>query len=216
MLNLHIKRGLIIVLLCPLAVAANFALYRLAVNVLGIPLFLDTVFTAAVSFALGLWPGLLTAILHYSVVVIHQGNFNPFILCSIAEVLLICWLSPLKGKQRLAETPDRIRHERNFASKINLFAGLLFLYIVCSLSISVLGGLIDFFYYGVWSNPRPGYSAEDTFKIRLFQSNIHLLVINILSRIPVNIVDRFIVIFGGFFISRAILRIAPTKNAQTS
>jgi len=30
---------------------------------------------------------------------------------------------------------------------------------------------------------------------------------DILSRVPVNIIDRYIVVFGGFFISRLIIKI---------
>jgi len=37
--------------------------------------------------------------------------------------------------------------------------------------------------------------------------NLRLLVVNILSRIQVNIVDRLIAIFGGYFISRLLARI---------
>jgi hypothetical protein len=38
-------------------------------------------------------------------------------------------------------------------------------------------------------------------------SGIPILAMNILSRIPVNIIDRFIVIFGGFFIAEGIKRL---------
>jgi hypothetical protein len=81
----------------------------------------------------------------------------------------------------------------------------MLLYIVCSLAISLLGGLIDFFYHYRWSHPKVYFSAEDTIKIGLLRSNIPVLAMDILSRIPVNIVDRFIVIFGGYFISRRLL-----------
>jgi len=80
------------------------------------------------------------------------------------------------------------------------------LYIVCSLTISVLGGVIDYLHYSVLSNSKRSFSAEDTFKISLLRSGIPVLAIDILSRIPVNIVDRFIVIFGGYFISRLIIK----------
>jgi hypothetical protein len=55
------------------------------------------------------------------------------------------------------------------------------------------------------------FSAEDTVKINLLQSGIPVLVMNILSRIPVNVVDRFIVIFGGFGIAIIIKKIANNK-----
>ena len=38
-------------------------------------------------------------------------------------------------------------------------------------------------------------------KIGLLQNHVPLLAAKIMSRIPVNIVDRFIVVFGGFLVS---------------
>jgi len=35
----------------------------------------------------------------------------------------------------------------------------------------------------------------------LLQGPFHVLTMNILARLPVNLIDRFIVIFGGYFIS---------------
>ena len=37
--------------------------------------------------------------------------------------------------------------------------------------------------------------------------NLPVLAVNIFSRIPVNIADRFIVIFGGYFISRGLVKL---------
>jgi hypothetical protein len=45
------------------------------------------------------------------------------------------------------------------------------------------------------------FSPEDSFKLGLLRNNIPLLPTAILSRIPINIVDRFIAVFGGFGIS---------------
>jgi hypothetical protein len=83
----------------------------------------------------------------------------------------------------------------------------MILYIICCFAVSVLGGVIDFFYYGMLSNPKLYFSAEDAFKIGLLRSGIPVLAMDILSRIPVNIVDRFIVIFGGYFISRLMIKL---------
>jgi hypothetical protein len=61
-------------------------------------------------------------------------------------------------------------------------------------------------------HPKLYFSAEDTFKVGgLLDSGIPLLAMNILSRIPVNIIDRFIVIFGGFFIAEGIKRLLVIK-----
>jgi hypothetical protein len=63
------------------------------------------------------------------------------------------------------------------------------------------------------SNPKSYFSAEDAFKIGLLPSGIPVLAMDILSRIPVNIVDRFIVIFGGYFISGIYRKVNRTRKA---
>jgi hypothetical protein len=87
------------------------------------------------------------------------------------------------------------------ASFISTFAVLLLLYIAACITISVLGGIFDFILYDVLPNSKLHYSPEDTFKMGLLRSGPPILVTNILARIPINIVDRFVVIFGGFSIS---------------
>jgi len=187
-------------LLCVLAVAGNFLLNNLCVYFMKFPLFLDTVFNAVITFTAGLIPGLITALLSYIALNSLAIGFYPFILCSIVEVLLIFLLMPAnRGKK----SPEKAALPATKAfSYINVFAKLMVLYIVCSLTISVLGGVIDYIHYTVFSNPKLSFSAEDTFKIGLLRSGLPVLARDILSRIPVNIVDRFIVIFGGYFISR--------------
>jgi hypothetical protein len=65
----------------------------------------------------------------------------------------------------------------------------------------------------VFLNPKLYFSAEDIFKAGgLLNSGIPMLAMNILSRIPVNIIDRFIVIFGGFFIAEGITKLLVTRE----
>jgi len=192
-------------LLCILAVAGNFILNNLCVYYMKFPLFLDTVFNVAVTFAAGLIPGLVTAMLSYVALNSWEIGFYPFILCSIVEVLLVWRLMPVNQEKKNAE--QSALAEAKAFSYIRVFARLMVLYIVCSLTISVLGGVIDYLHYSVLSNFKRSFSAEDTFKISLLRSGIPVLAIDILSRIPVNIVDRFIVIFGGYFVSRLIVKL---------
>jgi energy-coupling factor transport system substrate-specific component len=192
-------------LLCILAVAGNFLINNLCVYYMKFPLFLDTVFNVAVTFAAGLIPGLITALLSYVALNSWEIGFYPFILCSIVEVLLVWRLMPVNREKKNAEQ-SALPATKAF-SYIHIFARLMVLYIVCSLTISVLGGVIDYLHYTVLSNSKLSFSAEDTFKISLLRSGIPALAIDILSRIPVNIVDRFIVIFGGYFVSRLIVKL---------
>ncbi|MCL2067561.1 MAG: hypothetical protein FWG99_08865 [Treponema sp.] len=205
------KAAIKIILLCILAAAANNGLNILCIDIIKIPLFLDTVFTAAVSFTVGLVPGLITALLTQAGSSFREGSTNPFVLCSFAEVLLICALNPLAAKKKPlnGEQSGDLKRSRpqTSATVVSIFARLLLLYIVSCLAISILGGIIDFVYHGLFSMSKPYFSAEDSFKISLMRGGTPMLVINILSRIPVNIVDRFVVIFGGFFLSRGLRKI---------
>ena len=183
-------------LICILAVAGNLLLGNFCVYFMKFPLFLDTVFNVAVTFAAGLIPGLVTVLLSYLVIAFRNNSFSPFILCGIAEVIIVYRLKPAEQKNK-----------HSGETLVSVFAKLMVLYIACFLAISVLGGMIDFFFYGIWSNPKLYFSAEDAFKIGLLRSGIPLLAMDILSRVPVNVVDRFIVVFGGYFVSRLIVKL---------
>ena len=192
-------------LLCVTAAVANELLHSISLYYMKTPLYIDTLFTAAVCFAAGLAPGLVTALIPGVVFTVITGSFTPFILCSIAEVFFVYLLKPSLSREPAAG--GRTEKEKSVAVAAGIFARLMVLYIVCALAISVLGGVIDFIYYDVLLRPNEYFNPEDTFKIGLLDSGIHILFINILSRIPVNIVDRFIVIFGGYGVSLFIRKI---------
>ncbi|MDR0475203.1 MAG: hypothetical protein LBH43_16210 [Treponema sp.] len=158
---------------------------------------MDTVFSAAIAFSFGLIPGISVAVLSLLIPCIYYRSINFFILCSIAEVLLICALKP-----SAPVIPDFAPKEKVIASYVGLAAKLMLLYIRCAIAISVLGGVIDYVSQLFLKKQPLYYSPEDTFKLGLIMNKLPALAVSILSRIPVNIVDRFIVIFGGYFISR--------------
>jgi hypothetical protein len=200
------RRFFFLAVLCLLAAGANYFLNALFTYALKIPLFLDTVFSVAVCFSAGLIPGLITALLTNIAASIRDGGFSPFIVCSFAEVLIVWLLNPLTLQKKRAVI-NRTTETTFFTN----FAGLLLLYITACVAVSVLGGVIDYIYYSLMSVEKQYFSAEDTVKINLLQSGIPILVMNILSRIPVNVVDRFIVIFGGFGIAIIIRKIENNK-----
>jgi hypothetical protein len=198
------RRFFFLAALCVLSAGANYFLNALFIYALKIPLFLDTVFSAAVCFSAGLIPGLITALLSNLAASLRDGGFSPFIVCGFAEVIIVWLLNPLAHQRKRAGKEKPV-----FFSS---FAGLLLLYITACLAVSVLGGVIDYVYYYLMSVEKQYFSAEDTVKINLLQSGIPILVMNILSRIPVNVVDRFIVIFGGFGISLLYRKLENLKN----
>ena len=197
----QVWRILALGLFCVFAAAANQLLHNISVYYFKIPLYVDTVFNAAVCFAAGFVPGLITALLPSLAFAVMFGSpVPPFIVCSIAEVCIVCLLKPSYPKEaslRKAQEAAEMR-QISLAEAAGIFARLMVLFIVCALAISILGGVIDFIYHDVLSGSREYFNVEDNFKIGLLDSDIPTLVINILSRIPINIVDRFFVIFGGY------------------
>ncbi|MCL2066333.1 MAG: hypothetical protein FWG99_02570 [Treponema sp.] len=191
-------------ILCILAALMNIFTTIIFRDYLGLPLYIDTVFTAAVAFAAGLIPGIAVAVLGWFIPCLYYNHFNFYVFCSIAEVLLICALKPAAPEISRFDPKEKI-----IASYTGLAAKLILLYVVCAVSISVLGGIINYVSDVFLEMHLRYYSVEDTFKLGLMMSNLPALAVNILSRIQVNIVDRFIVIFGGYFISRGLIKIAP-------
>ena len=192
-------------ILCVISALCNAALSFSINGLLGIPLYVDTVFTAAICFSFGLIPGLFTAFAtaaFFSFIYINLRGFPvetvwtvfAFSICVILEVLLICFCKP-----RLKFRETVFLKKSSFPNFIGLSAPLLVLTALACITISISGGIIDFIIkqFHVHSPAHP----EDFFKLGLLRNNVPLLATNILSRIPINIVDRFIVIFGGFGVS---------------
>jgi len=192
-----------IIILTALSIAAaflNIFLSGFVMNFLRFPLFLDTVFTAAVTFAFGLIPGIFTALLTWFLPCVYYSGFSFYFLCSITEVLLICALKP-----SALDTPFYASKEKIAASYTALVSRLFLLYILCAVTISVTGGLVDYITHLFIE--RNYYSVDELFKQGLYIINLPVFAVNIISRLPINIVDRFIVIFAGFFISGGFVKL---------
>ena len=197
-----------IAILCVVSVLGNELLSYLITGVAKAPLYLDTVFTVAICFAAGLVPGLLTGVVfsilispfiyiylyHHPVEMIFASKI--FSICVVVELLLVYFFHK-KIRSREAVFLDK----PSLSSFIGLAPLLLILVAIDCIAVSFSGGVIDFMLTRA-SAVRP-YFPEDSFKLGLFRNNVPVLTAAILSRIPINIVDRSIVIFGGFGISLA-------------
>lgn len=194
-----------LLLLCIISALANIVTDVLVSDVLRAPLYLDTMFTAAVTFRFGLLPGILTGALHsvgsnilYGTLMNPDVNVltgNLFVLCTVSEILLVCFFHAKMKAQEAA-----FFEEPSLSSFISIAAPLLVLVAFDCILISVTGGVIDFILNNILSVPR-GLWPEDIFKLGLIRNNVPVLAAAILSRIPINIVDRFIAVFGGYGIS---------------
>jgi hypothetical protein len=206
--------------LCVLSAVGNVACGALVSGVLGLSLYLDTVFTVAVTFSFGLLPGLLTGALFYPGydilrnIILNTGAapfwaVNAFVLCTVSEILLVWFfrsrIAPASGRGMESGVPGKPRRfvpsEESFLSSfIGTAALLMVLAVLDCILVSISGGLVDFVLYKLRASPQETY-PEDIFKFGLFRNNVPVLAAAILSRIPINIVDRFIAVFAGYGIS---------------
>jgi hypothetical protein len=192
-----------IIILCALSAVCNAALSHFVINTVKLPLFLDTVFTIAMCFSAGLFAGFLTGafscfcisfVYKYILANSLPGVAYLFYICVIIEVLLV-WFFHGKMKER----EEVFLQKPSLQSFIYVAPLLLGLVALDCIAVSITGGIIDFA-LTVHNVPR-SVSPEDTFKLGLLQNNMPLLATAVLSRIPINIVDRFIAIFGGYGVS---------------
>jgi hypothetical protein len=207
----------ILLLLCPLAAAANAALSLLVQYKLHLSLFLDTLFNAAITFSAGLLPGIATAILTFVICALRREppETHFFVLCSIAEIFLI-WIFHSRVKQTWtsswtkSKTPAAASGPVSY-SFIAAASSLLILALAACVAISILGGVIDTAVFLLFSPPRNQFSPEGAFRLGLLRNGVPLLWASILSRFPINLADRLIVVFGGYGVSLLIGKIYPGK-----
>jgi hypothetical protein len=191
-------------LLCAAAVAANFLLNFLIENILSLPLFLDTLFTITVTFLAGTPAGIITAVLtSLTIGLIHRyafWEFYPYVFCTITEVILVRVFQ--RGFKTILALP--LAEWLSFRG-IRLLSALLLLSLVMCVVVSISGGLIAFIVTSLLSLPISKPSANMLFVLSLTRYNIPSLATEILSRIPVNIVDRPVSVFGGYGIALVLM-----------
>ncbi|WP_461255082.1 hypothetical protein [Treponema sp. R80B11-R83G3] len=194
-----------IALLCLVSGLLNTLISYFINGVCGLPLYLDTLFTVAVYFSVGLFPALITAfLLHVFTAFEYTWLINldvqavwwsyPFVLCVIFEILLIFFF-----RHKIKPLDTAFRKDPTLYAFFNLAPLLMLIVVLDCILISVTGGIIDYI-LTLLQAPKVFY-PEDSFKIGLLRNNAPLLASAILSRVPINIVDRFIAIFGGYGVS---------------
>jgi len=203
------ERTVRIITICALAVAANMLLILLR-HFLWVPLFLDTVFTVAVTFAMGLFPGILVAVLTWladGLLPFNVQPFHPFVLVAIAEVIVVYLLRPTKTEGQIPtyhrfQTPQM--RDKRMVFIIDICLRLIVVYIACVLAVSAVGGVIDVLYHTVGGAERPPYVGLNALRMAFLYNGVPVLLANIFSRIQITMIDRFVVIFGGYLASLAI------------
>jgi hypothetical protein len=176
-------------ILCSAAVAANFLLH-FAFQFLGIPLFMDTLFTIALSFLAGPLYGCLTALL---TTLSLQAVYNTtpdilYFLCSASGVFLACFF---RRRYHLLENNAGY-------SAFNIVSVLLTLSLYMCILMSVTGGISAWRIPILWPDGALYKTPVSFYKLGMFLNKYPVLPAEIISRFPVNIPDRLLSVYGAY------------------
>lgn len=181
---------------------------KLFADILLLPLFMDTVFCMAVTFYGGLLCGIGAAAvlqLYYFITWIPGVNHidQLYFICSVLAAVT-AWAYKTNVIDRKANTP------------VILFAELLILSAIMCIVESVSGGLINCLTARIIGNNQEPTPQTD-FMIIMFRAHISSpLAVAIISRIPVNLIDRLLSVFAAWGVYKGLQKIETqvTKKAD--
>ena len=182
-----------------ISIFLNLGTSLLVFDVFHIPLFLDTIFTVAIVFYLGLIPGLLVGFFYNFIDVLFnylvRGIFSPtnvfFSLCGVA-ITLVTWAFA--------------RRKEEF--KISPMVTILYLLLISVLSSFVsifIGGTIDFIRFTYLEIP-DSMAPIRQFTEGFLSQRFSLFASCILGQIPISITDRLIATFAGFGVYKLLIK----------
>jgi len=213
--------------LCLAGALLNIALTRLCIRT-GIPLYMDTVLTVTLTLGGGLFWGALCGVftnLIYQTIWFWGWEGYLFTLCSIATAL-ITWLfirifpQELDFSTRHAKREQMIHTlgiERGSGKLVKVMDRVIVLFLLSfalCIAMSILGGLLTAVILGL--NPSLEGQRGLTVILRdiMFGKDNPVLLVEISSRIPINIIDRLIAVFGGYGIAVGLKLLSKTGNAK--
>lgn len=202
------KKKLKLFLVCVLALFLNFLVVNIFYVRLHIPLFFDTVFTVAVTFWLGLVPGLFVAVSYnlinpFLVSVTGGLPFVPsnmvFVICGI-EIVLVTWAISRRKSEFEISLPITILY-------------LVLISVCTSFCTTLIGGTIDFVrfkYYEIPDSVAPIKKFAESFA----RQKISLYFSCILSQVPVSVIDRTLTTFSGYGVYRLCVKFLGEDFAE--
>lgn len=201
------RKTVLMFFLCLVGAFLNITFNKvLTASGFGLPLYLDTIFTVSVTFLGGLFWGCLTGAL--TNIIGHSIDFwgwegYLFTLCNIATAV-ITWLfirffpQELKFLQLSSNSNEKTSLNSYYYKKaMNRIIVLILLSFALCLAMSLLGGLISAFIQVITNSPADELKLRALLGDSMF-SQLPIVLSEILSRIPVNIIDRLVAAFVGF------------------
>ena len=181
-----------------LATGLAFAFLNIAVNYLvtkfSFPLFMDTIFTVAASF-FSCASGIICATVYHVLVVFlldYKLSDIAFIICSLTIVLVVCIAK---------HKPPKIK-----AVHLMLMATIL------AVVLSFEGSALYTFIYNRYQYAESVRTQWLSFMF--LKSELPLMLSAFLARGPVNLIDKIIAMFAGWYIYRLIQKPAEKINSK--
>ncbi|MCL2265047.1 MAG: hypothetical protein FWC22_03295 [Treponema sp.] len=190
---------------------------------IGLPLFLDTIFTIAVTLTGGLAWGILcgafTNIINSMIWFQGWGGWL-FAFCSIATAFVTWLFMRLFPREINLTTAVRKSHydlyeNSNISKWLDKMIVLILLSFALCITMSVLGGFIAALILSLPSSHSPEALVSKGFSDTMFNHGFPVFLQETLTRIPINIIDRLISVFAGYCIalgSTALLKLILHKK----
>jgi hypothetical protein len=221
------KRHIGLLGLCFAGALLNIATGRFFFVWLGIPLYMDTPFTIALTLygglPCGLITGALTNLIQHSLFFSSWADYL-FTLCNIASALVSALfmrffpqeLDPMRMKRPFL-SEDKAESACGTAlgtTAMNTIIVLTMLSFALCLVLSIIGGLVGVIITVLLAQSEYDAGPELLFKAGLSRKHLSLAAIEIISRIPLNIIDRLIAAFAGYGIARLFQTITYRRTAH--
>ena len=203
-------------------------------SLIGFPLYIDTVFTVSLTLLAGpFWgalTGALTNIISNTIDLEYWGwTGYLFTICSVTTAL-ITWLfvcifprelslwrkTSSASFQDASVTTTASFPSRRLDAVMNRVIVLVLLSFALCLTMSILGGLLSTFIKFVLTLSDVSAHNPSSAKLShtMFPQNFPIILGEILSRIPVNIIDRLITSFAGYGIALAGMAVPARFSAK--
>jgi hypothetical protein len=211
------RKKAVMFLLCIAGALLNIAICRLFAGAAALPLYLDTVLTISLTLAGGLFWGILcgvlTNLISHTFLYFWGWEGYLFILCNAATAVITFMFVRffprelnLTGKRDMP-AKDMPRKSQLLDFVMDRIIVIALLSFSLSIVMSILGGLIAAFIQLLRTPPHGSVSNPASYPdlgLTMFRQGLPVILAEILSRIPINIIDRLISAFGGYGIALAI------------
>jgi hypothetical protein len=211
-------------LLCFFSALLNLLALLVFRNILGTPLYLDTVFTAAAAFYGGLVPGVVTGLLSNLIIGMvwftGWGDYLFAICNGIVALVTVLFVRLCPEELDLWREDIPLTHRSGRLNRaLYRITALFLLAFALVVALSISGGLIAFYIKAFIPTSSGGVGPELFYAPPLTGRAWPSLLVEIMSRIPVNVPDRLVTAFCGYALAWGLktalrrLRLIDTSHA---